>query len=101
MLAKIEDEYGIHVDTSFLMQRMRKRAWVLIRYALLDPSRRRSGFSAAPKCVLGNFDYQKMAMVEDLRNNEQMLSENELVSAIAGDEERARQLLNPTQYLDD
>jgi len=35
---------------------------------------------------LGNFDYQKMAMVEDLRQQETMLIENELSRSIAGDD---------------
>ena len=97
MLAIIEDEYGILVDTSFFdaedaQESMGSLYDTLCSIHLAGVP----GFSAAPKCVLGNFDYQKMAMVEDLRNNEQMLSENELVSAIAGDEE-ARKAIAESQ----
>jgi very-short-patch-repair endonuclease len=36
-------------------------------------------------CVLSNFDFQKMAMVEDLDNHLQLVADNELIAAMTGD----------------
>jgi len=42
-------------------------------------------FHVSPRLVLGNFAYQKMAMVNDLRDNLNELTHHDLVAAIAGD----------------
>jgi very-short-patch-repair endonuclease len=43
------------------------------------------GFRVNPRLVLGNFSYQKMAMVKDLQDNLDQLAVHDLVAAIAGD----------------
>ena len=43
------------------------------------------GFQVTPRLVLGNFSYQKMAMVKDLQDNLDHLVQHDLVAAIAGD----------------
>ncbi|MEM4729028.1 MAG: AAA domain-containing protein [Thermoplasmata archaeon] len=43
------------------------------------------GFSIADTLVVGNFAFQRMAMVRDLDNYEETLVSNELIAAIAGD----------------
>jgi very-short-patch-repair endonuclease len=42
-------------------------------------------FRISPRSVLGNFAYQKMAMVKDLKDNLEQLTMHDLVAAIAGD----------------
>lgn len=48
------------------------------------------GFSTGRKVVLGNFSFQKMAMVKDLRENFDALVAHDLIASIAGDS-RARE----------
>jgi very-short-patch-repair endonuclease len=49
-------------------------------------------FRISPRSVLGNFAYQKMAMVKDLRDNLEQLTQHDLVAAIAGDPSARRTL---------
>jgi very-short-patch-repair endonuclease len=87
MLGKLEEEYKIRVDTSFFDDgEARENIAALYLHLTQIELSAAPGFSSSPKCVLGNFDYQKMAMVEDLRNHEDLLIDNDLVAAIAGDE---------------
>jgi len=45
------------------------------------------GFAVKPRLVLGNFAYQKIAMVRDLREFGDEMARHDLISAIAGDGE--------------
>src|SRR6185312_2646495 len=53
------------------------------------------GFQVAHRTVLTNFAFQKMAMVEDLKENGDAYVANGLIAAIAGDEEARRCLGAP------
>ncbi|MDE2753525.1 MAG: AAA domain-containing protein [Gemmatimonadota bacterium] len=44
------------------------------------------------RMLIGNFMYKKMPMVNDLRNNLEVLAQNDIVSAIAGDEDARTRL---------
>ena len=44
------------------------------------------------RMLVGNFMYKKMPMVNDLRNNPEVLAQNDLVAAIAGDEDAGTRL---------
>ena len=50
------------------------------------------GFKAEPFAVLGNFSFQKLAMVRDLENHRPELITNDVVAAIAGDNGARRKL---------
>jgi very-short-patch-repair endonuclease len=50
------------------------------------------GFRAEPFAVLGNFSFQKMAMVRDLENRRSELLDNDVVAAIAGDSAARKKL---------
>jgi len=50
------------------------------------------GFRAEPFAVLGNFSFQKLAMVKDLENRRAELLANDVVAAIAGDGTARRKL---------
>lgn len=43
------------------------------------------GFEISLRIILGNFAFQKMAMVKDLRERGQQLAAHDVVAAIAGD----------------
>ncbi|MGB8910508.1 MAG: AAA domain-containing protein [Candidatus Cybelea sp.] len=101
MLAKLEDEYNIKVNTSFFdEEEARDNIQGLYNRIATVELAAVPGFAPSPKCVLGNFDYQKMAMVEDLRSNEAMLAEHELVAAIAGDEQARAQIAASQRSID-
>ncbi len=50
------------------------------------------GFRAEPFAVLGNFSFQKLAMVRDLENHRAELIQNDVIAAIAGDTGARRML---------
>jgi hypothetical protein len=50
------------------------------------------GFKAEPFAVLGNFSFQKLAMVRDLENRRAELLANDVVAAIAGDNAARKKL---------
>jgi very-short-patch-repair endonuclease/Cdc6-like AAA superfamily ATPase len=50
------------------------------------------GFKAEPFAVLGNFSFQKLAMVRDLENHRAELIVNDVVAAVAGDNGARRKL---------
>jgi hypothetical protein len=50
------------------------------------------GFRAEPFAVVGNFSFQKLAMVKDLENRRTELLANDVVAAIAGDNAARRKL---------
>jgi very-short-patch-repair endonuclease len=50
------------------------------------------GFKAEPFAVIGNFSFQKLAMVKDLESRRAELLANEVVAAIAGDNNARRKL---------
>jgi hypothetical protein len=60
---------------------------------LREVTRAIEGFAIAPRCVLSNFSFQKMAMVNDLRDHGAELAAHPIIAALAGDEP-ARQALS-------
>ncbi|MBI3695176.1 MAG: DUF4011 domain-containing protein [Acidobacteria bacterium] len=54
------------------------------------------GFEVKPCAILGNFAFQKMAMVKDLQERANELAEHDIVAAIAGDKE-ARSTISASQ----
>lgn len=63
------------------------------------------GFEVSPRALLGNFSFQKMAMVQDLEIHAPELRSHPLIAALAGDPVeaavlRARQSAAPTLALD-
>jgi hypothetical protein len=60
--------------------------------ALTTRSKKVPGFAAAPFAVIGNFSFQKLAMVKDLENRGAELMGNDIVAAIAGDAAARRAL---------
>lgn len=52
---------------------------------LADRGNRIPGFEAQPFAVIGNFSFQKLAMVKDLEKHSAELIANDIVAAIAGD----------------
>jgi very-short-patch-repair endonuclease len=55
-----------------------------------------TGFDVKPSAILGNFAFQKMAMVKDIQERANELAANDIVAAIAGDQE-ARSAVSASQ----
>jgi very-short-patch-repair endonuclease len=52
---------------------------------ILQAAREVKGFEIKQRIVLGNFAFQKMAMVKDLRERGEQLAANDIIAAISGD----------------
>lgn len=57
-------------------------------------------FEVKPRVVLGNFSFQKMAMVKDLQERAQELAAHDLIAAIAGDTEARRAVTSDQKEID-
>lgn len=64
----------------------------LVLNRLRDAVTRVKGFVVKPRLVLGNFSFQKMAMVSDLQQHGELFASNDVLASLAGDE-TARQRL--------
>jgi very-short-patch-repair endonuclease len=58
------------------------------------------GFSIAPRSVLGNFAFQKMAIVNDLQELKDALPAHDLIAALAGDGEAIQSIRTGRQSID-
>lgn len=98
----LDTQFGVHVDAEELLEQISSDdenntfdpagAYT----ALCELGREIPGFEVKPSFILGNFAFQKMAMVRDLRERGAELAANDLIAAIAGDQD-ARALLSSSQ----
>lgn len=58
--------------------------------AVAASTRGLSGFAIKPRAVIGNFSFQKLAMVRDLREMGEALVQDDMVAALAGDQAARR-----------
>ncbi|TAM60206.1 DUF4011 domain-containing protein [bacterium] len=98
LLEKINDELHVQIDADDVILEDEEPDLFAAFRTLSEILGRIVRVSVATTCVLSNFDFQKMAMVEDLRKNGDLLAENDLVSAISGDE-AARKSIAESQRL--
>ncbi|MFH9350846.1 AAA domain-containing protein [Kitasatospora sp. NPDC017646] len=68
-------------------------------YDLLAKALHRSGLSASfeERLVVGAFSFDRLPMVNDLKNSTSLLTEHAVIAAIAGDSTAARSLLEDTE----
>ncbi len=91
LLHVLEAQFGIRAEAEHLMSLLpedneRDHFDPAPLYAeLLKKAAGVTGFSVQPGAVLGNFAFQKMAMVKDLQERGSELAAHDLVAAIAGD----------------
>lgn len=83
-----EENEGEHFDPGPLYSELQKRAAGV------------AGFSVKQGAVLGNFAFQKMAMVKDLQQRGSELAAHDLVAAIAGDNDARNTVGAAPQELD-
>jgi very-short-patch-repair endonuclease len=90
MLQMLADEYGIRITPESLFGEIDAEgnfAPDSIFAALTDAVTGKAipDFSLQPRHLLGNFSFQKMSMVRDLRDNADALAQHDLIAALSGD----------------
>lgn len=100
LLAKLDDELHVAIEPEDIISEDAEPDF----FASFREFSKRLGHigkvSVLTNCVLSNFDFQKMAMVEDLRNNAGLLSENDLVRAISGEEEARKEIAESQRLIE-
>ncbi|MFN0009321.1 MAG: AAA domain-containing protein [Planctomycetota bacterium] len=98
LLQALSQEHGIELAADELLPEDEKEDEIVdIDRALAAVSRagqRLTGLQVGHRAVLGNFSFQKLAMVRDLRDCGTQLANHDVVAALAGDSE-AREAMRP------
>jgi len=98
LLHVLESEFGVKLSADDLIPLLRAddegEAFDLspVYERLSEMCKHMRGFRARDMAVLGNFAFQKMAMVNDLRERGQELIANDVVAALAGDNQAREQV---------
>ncbi len=79
-------------DSNDSDQPLAPAGYAQIKDRLLDKCDQISGFAITDRLMLGNFAYQKMAMVTDLLQNTLRLVDHDLIAALAGDQFAIRKM---------
>jgi very-short-patch-repair endonuclease len=106
LLHVLESELGIRLSSEDLLPLLRGDdegevfdPSPVYRY-LSEKCKHVTGFQVRSVAVLGNFAFQKMAMVNDLRERGQDLVGNDIIAALAGDSEARKQVSAQSIELD-
>ena len=99
LLHSLAQEFGLDATNEDLLgsfladSRLDDQEAATIFNDLTDRAHRVPDFSIdQTRLLVGNFMYKKMPMVNDLRNNIDVLAQNDLIAAIAGDEPASQRL---------
>lgn len=89
LLHALAEEHGVVISEEVLLnagvqQDDRFDPHAAVRF-LEDSAGRIRGFSTKKRIVVGNFSFQKLAMVKDLRECSELLVSHDMVAALAGD----------------
>ncbi|MFL6438115.1 MAG: AAA domain-containing protein [Terriglobales bacterium] len=103
LLHVLTAEFGVHINSEDLLAHLEEPEDAdssLDPAPLYEELKRRAGeihgFEVKPAIILGNFAFQKMAMVRDLESLPAELAAHDVVAAIAGDS-TARSVVSATQ----
>src|SRR5690348_4928030 len=106
LLHVLEKQFGISVEPDHLMSQLSEdNVGEKFDFEPVDAELRKraagvKGFSVKQGTVLGNFAFQKMAMVKDLQERDNEMAAHDLVAAIAGDNEARNTVGAAQQDLD-
>ncbi|HWI62988.1 MAG TPA: AAA domain-containing protein [Symbiobacteriaceae bacterium] len=99
LLHVLEVEYGVTLDPEALLATDPQADTAEetfdpepVFYRLQAACARMRGFAIKKRVVLGNFSFQKLAMVKDLRENGHTMAGHDLIAALAGDTGAAQSL---------
>jgi hypothetical protein len=102
LLHVLENQYGVKISSDDLTLKLAGDEEdapfdpCLVYKEITERSSTVPGLEVKDFAVLGNFAFQKMAMVKDLQERANELAGHEIISAIAGDND-ARKILSATQ----
>lgn len=94
LLHLLESAYGLRFDTEPIVEAFEDSGCGLNEAAreLQILVAGVPGFAVRGGVVAGNFDYRKLPMVQDLEQSIEFLADNDLIAAIAGDQEAQRKV---------
>src|SRR5262249_3890910 len=100
LLYVLEENYAVRVSSAAVLGECsgedESGQWRVDRDCIFASVRRASaavpGFEVKPRVILANFQFAKMAMVEDLKRNVEVIASSAVVAAIAG-HSASRQML--------
>lgn len=98
LLQALSQEHGIQIDQAALLTDEQKEEGLIdlprVYDRLLQGARSLAGFQVSNRAVLGNFSFQKLAMVKDMRECAAQLAAHDVIAALAGDTD-ARAAMRP------
>ncbi len=94
LLEALTEDFGLRIDPEDVLggDESREASDVLEALRAAAAAAQVAEFSIQPRCLLSNFEFQKLAMWRDLRDHGDVLAASDLVSAIAGDPEALTRL---------
>ncbi len=99
----LEESFGIRVDPDSILSEPENGERVDVEEAfarLKVTAKEIQGFEIKPRAVIGNFTFQKMAMVRDLRQYRDQIGAHDLIAAIAGCQDAREGLVSRQLSLD-
>ncbi|MHB0935885.1 MAG: AAA domain-containing protein [Armatimonadota bacterium] len=100
LLHLLANQFGCEVDEDALLDAPDDEPFnpAAVYAKLAEAAREVAGFGVDPRAVLGNFAFQKMAMVQDLQERVEELAAHDLIATLAGDgQARAAVTANRTE----
>jgi len=91
LLHVLEAEHGCPVDAEALLADVQSEeeefSPSIVFARLTDTAGGIQDFAIKPRAVIGNYSFQKMAMVKDLRERAAEMVDNQMIAALSGDAE--------------
>jgi very-short-patch-repair endonuclease len=89
LLHVLETEHGCRVEPETLLADLESEeeafSPAIVFARLADAVGQIQGFTVKPRAVIGNFSFQKMAMVKDLRERATEMAGHDMIAALSGD----------------
>jgi very-short-patch-repair endonuclease len=106
LIKVLEDGYGVVIDGDAIIDAASDECFDSSRMfeSLTKKCAKIPGFKIEECAVIGNFSFQKMAMVRDLQDSSELMISHDLIAAIAGDLKaqellsKNREQLNPAEF---
>lgn len=93
LLYVLEETYGVKVDAAAVLKQCSEEdesgQWRIDPEKIKDTIAKAAAsirqFAVEPRSIVANFQFAKMAMVEDLKRHEDAMAASEIIAAVAGD----------------
>jgi len=106
LIKVLEDNYGVEIDGDVVIDAATDECFnpTELFESVLKKCNKVPGFKIEKCAVIGNFSFQKMAMVRDLQDCGELMISHDLIAAITGDQKaqellsKNRENLNPAEF---